>query len=229
MDSLAWDNVIEIYEKWSNEQSTEAEFASGMIRIVNQLRSDVELSELRINLVKNLLCLGLETIPDNVPPGFPTGISVYWIPTDHYKISIGLHDALIIPANKALQVIKMQLGRVRKLVGELNLSDEELNIWKAHYYQRGTRESVEFLYAQQPYDWLLTNLYLDISTHSNNLLRVVNKYEHNLQLGQISEVEARKNLETDIRNIRQYILDALEVAEELDVKQRSEEFLRMLD
>lgn len=226
---LSWEEIAALYET-SQERESSADFGDGMLKLVEQLRSEPEFADLQPMMLHGQgLALGIKEVPENLPPGggFAPSVDFYWTKPDHYRISIGFHETLIVPTDKALEAAKHQLKRLRKLLPSLTLSDEELETWKEHYYRNRTRESISFRYSRLPREWLLTNMQLDLSNYRPKMRIGLSQLRENVKKETVDKELIMKVVE-ELEVFERYLMAMLEVATEVEETQRSEEFLRRL-
>jgi hypothetical protein len=216
--------IIEIYEDIKQNYPLRAKLAEGMINICHQIQADATFPPLRFNLMKDMLVLGPTSISENLPPGFPTAISIYWIESDHYRIGIGFYETLHVSADKALFTIHHQLRRIQTLMGKVVLTEEELQEWKAHYLDKQPTD-IEFLYSRQPSEWIINNLHQDIGYHIRSILRLTSGIEHAVKDGTMNEEEANKARDEALR-IYKAVNDIFYTAEDIETKRRSEAFIQ---
>jgi hypothetical protein len=224
LSGLTWNEVISFYEKRVEESSSRSLFALGMLQISKQIQADTSLPPIKLNLQKNMLILIPEDLPDNLPPGFPATVGIYWTEPDHYRISIGLYEAMIVPAEKANFTIKYQSERVRNLLTELNLSGAEVQEWTERY-RRKLKDDIEYLYSKQPKEWIITNLLLDIPYHVRQLLRITGEIERAVKSGDMSEEKAQKAYKEALEVYRN-VVDILYIAHDIETEHRSKVFLK---
>lgn len=222
MQSLTWDEIIAIYS--SRKDPNSADFAQAMVEISQQLQTELKDFPVRLNLMKNMLLLILEDMPETIPPGFPSAVGVYWVAPNSYSISIGFYESLDVPADKAIPTIKFQLSRAKQLAYEINLTAEEHQQWTEHYRSK-LREDVAFLYSRQPTEWLITNLSHDIAYHLSRYLRTSSKIRHTVKMGEMDEAKANEAFEEFLK-IYRHVTDILGVAEAIETERRSIAFLK---
>jgi hypothetical protein len=199
-------------------------FDQAMIWISEQLRAENDLPTLRLNLMKDMLILGAEDMPKNIPPGFPRAVGIYWGEPDHYNISIGFYETLKVPSSRAIPTVKLQLSRIKQLVNKLELSDEEFNEWTEHYRSR-LKDDMVFLYSQQPSEWIITNLLFDISNHIKGVFKITGEIERAVKAGDIDEGKAKKASEAAYTLYRN-VTEILDIAVDIETERRSAIFLK---
>ena len=224
MEKWTLDSAIEYYAKFGQDHSNYSEASAGMIRIIEQIKITDDLPENYPIIIKFGLFLGLVDIPENIPGWFNKGIAIGWTEPNHYVISLGFHERLVVPEEKAIETVKYQLWKAQKIVSSLNLSTEDEKEWEAQY-RRKNFEDIEFLYSQQPHDWLLSNVSLDIQNLLSTLTQRVSNIQYKFAQNQLDEPTA-KILFDEIIDIRRTIQNILIVAEDLESKHQTDVYLQ---
>jgi hypothetical protein len=218
------DSAIEYYAKFGQDHSNYSESSAGMIRILEQIKTANDLPAIYPIIIKLGLFLGLVDIPENIPGWFNKGIAILWTEPNHYVISLGFHERLVVPEEKAIETVKHQLWKAHKIVNAVQLTTEEVQEWEARYRSKD-KEDIELLYSSQPHEWLLTNVSLDIGNCLNALTMRVSNLYHQFTNNQLDEAKA-KALFDEIMDIRDSIQKILAVSEDLESKHQTDVYLQ---
>jgi hypothetical protein len=218
------DSVIEYYSKFGKDHANYSDYSAGMVHLIEHLKITEDLPKFKPNVVKLGLFLGLTEIPENIPGWFNKGIAILWREPNQYVISLGFHEQLVVPEEKAIETVKHQLLKAQKIAGGISLSSEEMQEWDQKY-RRKNREDIEFLYSNQPHEWLLSNVSLDLQNLLNALRQRVSNFHYKFAQNQLDEATA-KTLFDEFMDIHRTIQNILQVAEEIDSKYQTTVYLK---
>lgn len=224
-----WERVVEYYEQLGT-RTDKALLASAMLQLIIQLRSDPDFENLQPRMLHDWLILYVNEVPKNLPSyllsGFVPALSFYWTEPNHFRMSLGVHEALIVPADKTLEAAKYQLERIRDLLPALSLTDNEMEKWKEAYSRSG-RESILFRFSRMPREWIQTYLDHDLGSYIIGIRKADSQLRDVIKKETISIDEVDQLLKR-IECLDVYLEDVLDVAVEVEERFRSEEFLRKM-